>query len=241
MNTTRFTELFREFNRKERYWLVREAVGSSSAKLGDDFRSKLQAALKKHSKPVEIPAHAEWAIDYHIDWIVALLRLYDRTKTGNSDTTFSNDTNEIRGSQQDFDLVVAFNDVLILIEAKGVGRWSNNQLESKIGRLTALTKCGLINENGQTNGGIQLYFVLCSPLQSKGITGSDTWPSWTKGFDGEPIWMCLTPPYGLTEFRAVTRYDNEKCWKVVSQAIRLDCNAGDAETATALTNTPEPS
>lgn len=241
MNTTRFIELFREFNRKERYWLVRDAVGSSSANLGDDFRSKLQAALNKHSKPVEIPANAEWAIDYHIDWIVALLRLYDRIKSGNSDATFSNGTKEIRGSQQDFDLVVAFNNVLILIEAKGVGRWSNNQLESKVGRLTALTECGLIKENGHTEGGIQVYFVLCSPLQSQGITGSEKWPSWAKGLDGSPIWMCLTPPYGLTEFRVVTRYDDEKCWKVVPLSIRLDCNSGDDETATALANSPEPS
>lgn len=229
--TVSLVELFRQLNRKERHWLVRHALGPRSARLGDDFRSNLAATLNKHRKPISIPSNAEWAIDYHIDWLVALLSLYERKKSGNSDTTFSNTPRDIKGNQQDFDLVVAFDNVLVLIEAKGVGCWSNDQLRSKVSRLNALTKAFQIDKNGQSKSGIQLYFVLCSPLQSERITGLERWPSWATGLGQKPIWMCLTPPDNQTEFLVVTRYSENECWKVVQQAVRLECESGENKTA----------
>lgn len=59
-------------NRKERYWLLRNALGRSGADL-----SLSRAFLQRLGQKIErsIPPSAWWAMDYHIDWLFSALVL----------------------------------------------------------------------------------------------------------------------------------------------------------------------
>lgn len=59
------------FNRKERFWLLREAIGPGFSNLSEEFRKKLFNALP--TGVPDIPANAWWAFDYHLDWIAVAL------------------------------------------------------------------------------------------------------------------------------------------------------------------------
>lgn len=159
---TELRELLAQFNRKERYWLIRDAVGDPF-RLSFDFRKKLKDEID-----VTIPCDAWWASDYHIDWLVAVLHTFPeqiklRTPYDNKniDKEFGG---EIRGSQEDFDLVIAFEKHIILIEAK-TGNFIDSQLKSKLSRLGNLEfgDSKLINDVGLTKNNIHISFVLCSP------------------------------------------------------------------------------
>jgi hypothetical protein len=58
----------RELNAKERFFLVRYALGNPDFKLGPDFRVALSKKIRQ-----EIPEDAFCAMDYHLDWIHAAL------------------------------------------------------------------------------------------------------------------------------------------------------------------------
>ena len=64
----KIVEALKKFNRKERYWVVRNALGPTSNQLGEGFRADLQRTIG-----IEIPEDAWWSIDYHIDWLVGAL------------------------------------------------------------------------------------------------------------------------------------------------------------------------
>jgi hypothetical protein len=159
---TELKHLLAKFNRKERYWLLRDAIGEPFH-LSKQFCGKLTEALK-----MTIPCGAWWAMDYHIDWLVAVLRTYpDRVELAKH---YLNDQSirEIRGNQEDFDLVVAFDRNLILVEAK-TGNFIDQQLESKLSRLGNLKWADgepLIGPDGTTRNDIHISFVLCSPKKN---------------------------------------------------------------------------
>ncbi len=221
MNDTSFVELFRQLNRKERYWLVRDVLGQTSKHLGDEFRVKVENVLREAGKSITIPYDAEWAIDYHIDSIVALLRLHGRkllSTTSNNDRVldFCNACDEIEGNHQDFDLVIAFDNNLILVEVKCMGNWSNSQLNSKIERLNLLSHgpCNLINPETGVASGIQLNLILCSPAPPQKIKKLSEWPKWILKENNQPIWMHLTLPNAKTHFQVITRDVNKRRWKL---------------------------
>jgi len=56
-----------QFNRKERFWLLSDAVGIGF-KLHEEFRSTLEKTIS-----VRIPRDPWWAFDYHLDWLCAVL------------------------------------------------------------------------------------------------------------------------------------------------------------------------
>ncbi len=62
--------LLRQLNRKERYYLVAQALGIREFRLGDDFRGQLAAVVGR-----EIPQDAFVAMDYHLNWLHALRRV----------------------------------------------------------------------------------------------------------------------------------------------------------------------
>ncbi|QZA80683.1 hypothetical protein [Deefgea piscis] len=157
-------EVLKKFNRKERYWLINNALDNPS--LGKTFIGRLSVALS--AERVEIPLDAWWAMDYHIDWLVgAFYTLRHGEKSLNR--VFSNHKTEpplIAGTQQDIDFIIAFHNTLILIEAKGEGSWSGKQLPEKISRLNRLLG------NQQDDDGkfwsfnelnLKVFFVLMSP------------------------------------------------------------------------------
>ena len=77
-NNQMLQQALEQFNRKERYWLLREALGGgSSQKLSSNFLGKLASALGIGTID---DSNAWWAMDYHIDWLVGALSLFDASK-----------------------------------------------------------------------------------------------------------------------------------------------------------------
>lgn len=179
----------KRYDRKERNWLIRDALGSPP--LSDAFRQKLRTALSDRGYDLRIPANAWWAIDFHLDWLIAAL-----SSRGDTGAIYEND-GSIRGSQEDIDLIIAFENIAILVEAKGTGSWSNSQLESKLKRIGALRTVG----EGQLAlaGDAKLLFVLASPGEPKKLGEH---PGWNTGGAKFP-WFRLSKDDDLQLIRVV--------------------------------------
>lgn len=182
-------DALRQFNRKERYWLIRNALGPSSAQLGKDFRNAIGALLG-----IQIPEDAWWAMDYHLDWLVGALAL-ERGINMTGDAPLNPVAQVdgapvalVQGNQEDIDLVVAFGNTLILIEAKGDTSWSNTQLNSKVPRLEMI-----LGETGTAPSSLNhlsVHFILMSPEESGKLKrkSDQPWPVWMCKGD-KPMWL----------------------------------------------------
>jgi hypothetical protein len=181
------------FNRKERYWVIRNALGPSSARLDEGFRGKLEKLTK-----TEVPGDAWWAIDYHLDWLAAALTLVAKGDRGSE--AQKNAGGLVTGSQQDMDLVVAFDNALVLVEAKCETPWGNKQFREKIERLDKLYSAGLLPPS------INFFFVLMSPRKPTGLKPAvgTSWPSWMCDPDGCLLHIELEIDQ---EFSRVERWD----------------------------------
>ena len=185
-------ERLKSFNRKERYWLLREALGEHTFELDAEFRKKLGDLLDVH-----IPEDAYAAMDYHLDWIALALHL---AQHGYSDEPISKNEirtgQEINTNQMDVDMLVAFNDglktQLILLEAKVETRWTNKQLRAKIARLKEIIGDG----KRPIDDFLEARLILMSPEESAGIQ-TDGWADWMRRPDGRPYWLELPRPEGL--------------------------------------------
>jgi hypothetical protein len=119
----------------------------------------------------------------------------------------------IRGTQEDCDLIIAFNSTIILVEAKVGESWSNSQLTSKMRRLKRL----------KWPEDLKLYFVLASPRPHERIKFEE-WPDWAfKSKDNlEPFRIVLGLPSESKDWLKVTRGNKERkrCWRL--------CKAGQS-------------
>ncbi|MHB1415078.1 MAG: hypothetical protein ACYC1C_07475 [Chloroflexota bacterium] len=61
------------FNRKERFFLVGQALGNPSFTLSAQFRGRLGESFG-----LQVPENAFVAMDYHLDWLYASLFLHDK-------------------------------------------------------------------------------------------------------------------------------------------------------------------
>ncbi len=183
-----------QFNRKERYWLLRNALGQqtdadavpSAPLLSETFRSRLGRRLN-----CDIPPTAWWAMDYHLDWLYAATVLLQ----GDKQTPYSNESRGIQANQEDIDFIIAFDKTLILIEAKGYTPWSNEQLSSKKARLELIFKA--IGADFKPMIGIdKVFYVLISPdainwkfpqTNQNGLLRENL----PKGIDTAQVWMQL--------------------------------------------------
>ena len=186
-------ELLDSFNRKERFFLISQALGSFQ--LSDDFRRELGAVIG-----LTIPHGAFTAMDYHLEWLTAALYGYDH---GDVDRIFDNPQQQvIRGNQEDTDLLVAFKYSgqyhLILVEAKGATAWTNRQMRSKADRLAQI-----FGSEGNRYPGVVPHICLASPRPPKQLKASE-WPGWMSKDDGSYIWLELKFP---KERVMVTRCD----------------------------------
>lgn len=169
------------FNRKERYWLIRNALGSAAV-LDGNFRARLGSVVG-----MDIPEDAWWAMDYHIDWLVGALVL---ATGGTIDEAMTKHDSAVSGTQEDIDFIVAFGRVIVLVEAKGATSWSNSQTNSKLDRLTKII------DNPELRGDMELdiRYVLMSPREPQKLmrTNAEGWPRWMcrPGSD-EPTWLAL--------------------------------------------------
>lgn len=178
---SKLIDTLQRFNRKERFWLLHNALHEDNRiYLGCDFIEKL-----KKITGFPVPENAWWAMDYHLDWLIGALHLHNG---GQQDQVIKQTLESlIKGTQEDMDLVVAFGNTLILIEAKGDTNWGNTQLNAKINRLEDIDKNKLL-------GHINFKFVLMSPEVSNGIKRNkddEKWPDWMVDDDGKPLWFCL--------------------------------------------------
>lgn len=176
----------KKFNRKERYFLVREALGNKDFKLGNEFRDKLQNVLN-----IEIPENAYAAMDYHLDWIDVSLKLWHNII--NIEDKIENDLNEkgirqLNSNQEDIDFIIAFKQkeqyMLILIEAKAETSWTNSQMDSKVKRLKKI-----FGEACDNFRNLQLHFILMSPKESDKLSVGK-WPDWMRN-NNRAYWMKL--------------------------------------------------
>ncbi|WP_162238948.1 hypothetical protein [Methylobacterium sp. Leaf85] len=174
-------EALQRFNRKERHWLVRDALGETSRRLDCNFLKRVEAAVRCRDSTFSADPAAWWAIDFHIDWLVAALHAHCSPDAATARQ--SNGDRRVTGSQQDIDLVVVSGTTLILIEAKGVGSWRGAGLDQKIGRLAALTP-SVFGADGLL-GDVRTHFLLCSPGPAPSLDVTP-WPSWTL-VDGRPL------------------------------------------------------
>ena len=192
-------ENLRSFDRKERFAVLREALGFDPEKprLNCGFKRNLSECID-----VELPQRAFLAMDYHLDWIDMALHLAAE-KTIGPRPPFPNESfPRINENQQDIDLLVAFESGgngqrtthLVLIEAKAYLYWDNNQLRKKARRLRAI-----FCEDGRRWDFATPHFVLMTGKRSAGIR-TRSWPKWMKNGD-KAIWL----DYDLTRRLRITR------------------------------------
>ena len=204
-------EHLRSFNRKERFILLREALGSDT--LGGSFRERLGDCIG-----VGVPADAFVAMDYHLDWLQMALYL---AANPSPPERIRND-GLVSGNQEDADLIVAFSDDstthVVLVEAKVETNWTNSQLKSKAKRLSRIF--------GEGRPGVHLatpHYVLASPEPPPPGISTAQWPQWMKP-RGEPVWIELARPSGL---KKPTRCTARGKTSRRGRFVRIDSLSGD--------------
>lgn len=195
--------ILESFNRKERFFLIAQALGNPKFTLSPEFSEKLGGKVGVHIP--EEPEKVFVAMDYHLNWVHASLVMahYKDEAKRSSLLNLEGTTDD---NQQDVDLLVSFKDTdnryhLIFIEAKaydakGFSAFDKGQLVSKVSRLGKI-----ICPDGEPGyKGIETYFCLVSGYEPQNRK-SGSWPKWNE----KPIpWMRLSLP----EKRHVLNYSD---------------------------------
>ena len=185
------------FNRKERFILLREALGADTFCLDNDFRERLGNLLG-----LTVPADAFVAMDYHLDWLqmaLYLARTPDPPRPIPKEAVLGDGQKDINENQMDVDLLVAFDEGatthLVLLEAKMETGWTNRQMCKKAARLKQIFP-------DPPATGVRRHFVLLSPNPPRRLE-IDTWPDWMKRRD-KPVWIPLPKPPDLCKITRCT-------------------------------------
>lgn len=192
-------EILESFNRKERFFLIAQALGKPKFELSDDFRQKLGDKVG-----VSIPTEKVFvAMDYHLNWVHASLVLACADEAERHSLLNLEGTTD--DNQEDVDLLVAFKNTderyhLIFIEAKaydakGFSAFEKSQLVSKVSRLEKIISAGEKDRSCE----VETHFCLVSGYKPQNL--EKDWPKW----NGKPIpWM----PLSLPEKRHVLNYSD---------------------------------
>lgn len=181
-------ELLERFNRKERYFLIGQALGSAGLCLSEDFRCRIGGKIG-----VSVPPNAFTAMDYHLDWIASSLSCHMKGDDPDGYPIFPNKDRRVVGNQQDTDLLIAFEEGekyhLVFLEAKGYETWSDVQLLKKASRLE-----GIFGDDGKKYPEVTPHFCMMSPREpSIPRMVTSRWPDWMKD-NGIPVWIKLCLP-----------------------------------------------
>ena len=206
-------DILESFNRKERFFLIAQALDKPKFELSDAFRQKIGKKVGLKEQGIEIPSDTFVAMDYHLDWLAASLVLFHAGEY--DDNVFRNPGEKIggknhkliQGNQEDIDLLVAFEKDgayhIICVEAKaykgeGFADFKRGQLKSKADRLVAI-----FGGDGQKKyDNVMSYFCLLSNSQPDPTTPYGC--PWTR-----ENWLKLDLP-PLDQRRIVERYDEER-------------------------------
>ena len=88
-----------QFNAKERFFLLGHVLGNPQFTLGSAFKSELSKGMN-----LSLPEDLFCAMDFHLDWLYAALRLYT---DGGEHKVHSNSDGIIKAQQEDIDLLIA--------------------------------------------------------------------------------------------------------------------------------------
>ena len=217
-------EILRSLDRKERFAVLREALGfdCKAPLLDSGFRDRLSDCID-----VAVPERAFVAMDYHLDWIEIALHLAENPGIDKRKAFESPAADRINRNQQDIDLLVAFDAAdsngavshLVLIEAKAYLHWTNEQLDGKTKRL-----CRMFGDDGTRRDVVTPHLVLMTGRVSANIR-TDNWPRWTKDPRGNPFWL----KYRLPDRRKVTRCEPNGNRHKSGGWLRLDPAAPSSE------------
>ena len=180
-----FTDNLDRLNRKERYFLIGMALGNPEFKLDPAFRHKLS-----NKYGLTIPDTTFVAMDYHLNWIFAAAALSFDTPL--RENIFDNKGGIVDGTQEDVDLLVAFEDEssinhVIMLEAKGFTSFNNRQFAHKMDRLRSI-----FGDDGQRWKAVKPYFGLVSRREPSKLQVIKC-PSWLK-VEGTLPWFKMSLP-----------------------------------------------
>ena len=171
------------------------STGQATFSLSKEFRGKLGSKLE-----LQIPVDAYVAMDYHLDWLQGSLvithpEVFEGSPFENSDCT-------VKGTQQDIDLLIAFNNTegsshIVLVEAKGYSPWNNNQMKSKVDRFKEI-----FGDRGDKYRDVKPSLVLMSRRKPQKLVID--WPIWALNVNCEPNCLEFCLPSGR---RKVQRCD----------------------------------
>ncbi len=210
-------EYLKKFNRKERYWLLYNALEHDSDTLrrtqnlevfgpefvyedngpfilSANFRKKLEGKLEPK---VPIPPDAFVAMDYHFDWITMALFSASNPDKASGDSidiegsgVFKEELKKVNNSQQDIDLLVAF---------RNGGKNHLILIEAKADtpwsneQLKKKAKRLKIFDKEEIRANCESHFILMSPTKPKKLDVE--WPEWMNDgkmkTDKKPHWLQL--------------------------------------------------
>ncbi len=209
-------EQLKLFNSKERFFLLGYILGNETFDPSPQFRQDLEGALHLH-----LPTSVSAAMDYHLDWLYASLYL---ATYGEQDGAIPNENRVIAGQQEDIDFLIAYEEGadchLVLIEAKGVGSWTNAQMNSKKERFATIFRTEWPH--------IIPHFLLMSPARPQRLR-TEGWPVWMVQ-DGQIPWLKLRPPETLKKVTRCDAQGNETRAGEFWQAVKRKLPNGEAET-----------
>lgn len=186
-----------QFNRKERFHLLAEALGMQRMEnqLDPLFASRLSKLTG-----LKVPPRVFLAIDYHLDWLYAALQITQVEKLASDvkwnpasprENVFSRGPEgrrRIYRTPQDIDLLIAYDEPetkivqLLLVEAKFDTSWSNSQLEKKARHLSRIFGS---DENEWAEVAVP-HFLIASPREPKNLK-REILPAWARVH--EPWWI----------------------------------------------------
>lgn len=209
-----------KLNRKERFFLVGMALGKRKFELVSSFQQTLSSKFG-----ISVPDTAFAAMDYHLNWIFAAAAMtFHQPQRAR---VYSNVGDIVDGTQEDVDLLVAFEDAmginhLIMLEAKGVGAFDNKQLKHKMERFDAI-----FGADGLRFGDkVRPYFGLVSPHKPRNLH-VDACPDWLR-VDGSIPWFEMPIPERLVLFgcdERGTANKDRKFWTVRREQVEKTASA----------------